>query len=846
MSLLRPVLLVALAAAASAFGAGSTRAADPAARATFVEACPAGQAPGAVPVTAFGLEAAPSAMAGPAHVVVLVDTSASQTGVFRQRTLDAVAGLLEAARPEDRFALATVDVACTPAVAGFHPADSDAMRAAARGLDAKTPLGSTDLLAALDAAIDLFGDRQGTLAVVYVGDGPALGGIDADEFSRAVDALRSRRVAVSSIGVGPQVNWPCLASLAGATGGMLFVPGEDDPAKQAGSRIGGQAVQPVCWPEAVAVVTAADDAATRLLPARLPPLRADRDSVVLVEGQLADARIEVTLRQADGRTQDVAIAVPAAAPRDENAYLAELARNARGTDGVFLPLLGRDSLDVARDVIRGEAATLAAMSRQAEAAGAADSARRLAEASLRRDPDNPEAAIIREVSQRRAAPAAEFVPAAPPAADPPELAEMQGTRRVRGQVLERETALRIREARDLLATDPDRSRELLKESQLLVSRSDDLDAADKDRMLRELEMRIRESIVRSREKVDRDVAAERRAAIGRDRMRLNDELRRRENRIQQLTERYNALVEEGIRDGYAQPESYPAVINGEAVIGYETPSKAPVEAERVVGEEIAKEAPDLWAGHPVPMTARVVGRTAPLVARILDYDTENVRTRRDQQRGFMDTLHLVDAAAIPFPDEPPIIYPTAERWREISRLREKYKSVDLANPTKNEKRIYESLEKEVSRTFDFQETPLRAVISQLQDEFNIQIVPDMQALTDAGIDLDATTVTQKLQGVSLRSALRLLLREPGLTYVIKDEVLLITTKEKAQENLVVKVYPVADLVLPVNPSSGLNPFQTGGGLGGQNSINSGMNMGGMGGGGLGGGMGGGIGGGGMF
>ena len=28
------------------------------------------------------------------------------------------------------------------------------------------------------------------------------------------DGLRTRRVAVSSIGVGPQINWPCLAALA--------------------------------------------------------------------------------------------------------------------------------------------------------------------------------------------------------------------------------------------------------------------------------------------------------------------------------------------------------------------------------------------------------------------------------------------------------------------------------------------------------------------------------------------------------------------------------------------------------------------------------------------------------
>ena len=41
-----------------------------------------------------------------------------------------------------------------------------------------------------------------------------------------------------------------------------------------------------------------------------------------------------------------------------------------------------------------------------------------------------------------------------------------------------------------------------------------------------------------------------------------------------------------------------------------------------------------------------------------------------------------------------------------------------------------------------------------------------------------------------------------LTYIIKDEVLLITTKEKADTELVTKAYPVADLVIPIRSMHG--------------------------------------------
>jgi hypothetical protein len=90
-----------------------------------------------------------------------------------------------------------------------------------------------------------------------------------------------------------------------------------------------------------------------------------------------------------------------------------------------------------------------------------------------------------------------------------------------------------------------------------------------------------------------------------------------------------------------------------------------------------------------------------------------------------------------------------------------------------------------------------------------------------------------LNGVSLKSGLRLLLGDYDLTFIIKDEVLLVTTHDKAETELVTKAYPVADLVIPI---------RSGGGMMGGGMMGGGM-MGGMGGGmmgGMGGGMGGGM------
>ena len=66
-----------------------------------------------------------------------------------------------------------------------------------------------------------------------------------------------------------------------------------------------------------------------------------------------------------------------------------------------------------------------------------------------------------------------------------------------------------------------------------------------------------------------------------------------------------------------------------------------------------------------------------------------------------------------------------------------------------------------------------------------------------------------MSGVSLRSVLRLMLEPLGLTYLIEDEDMTITTQVKADEKMSTRVYPVGDLVIPVRP-----PQMMGGGLGG--------------------------------
>jgi hypothetical protein len=102
-----------------------------------------------------------------------------------------------------------------------------------------------------------------------------------------------------------------------------------------------------------------------------------------------------------------------------------------------------------------------------------------------------------------------------------------------------------------------------------------------------------------------------------------------------------------------------------------------------------------------------------------------------------------------------------------------------------------------SRTeLDFTEAPLQDVVDYLKDYHRIEIQIDRRVLEDVNVTTE-TPVTINIKGVSLESALRLMLRnmQPELTYMIKNEVLLITTPDIAAEELLTKLYDVADLVV---------------------------------------------------
>src|SRR5262249_49815133 len=106
----------------------------------------------------------------------------------------------------------------------------------------------------------------------------------------------------------------------------------------------------------------------------------------------------------------------------------------------------------------------------------------------------------------------------------------------------------------------------------------------------------------------------------------------------------------------------------------------------------------------------------------------------------------------------------------------KYKSVDLTRGFAAEAKILAALGERTD--LDFTDQTLLDVVDYFKERHGIEIQLDAKALADAGIG-GATTVTRNGKGASLRSALELLLNDFDLTYLVRDEVLMITTEAQA-------------------------------------------------------------------
>jgi hypothetical protein len=156
-------------------------------------------------------------------------------------------------------------------------------------------------------------------------------------------------------------------------------------------------------------------------------------------------------------------------------------------------------------------------------------------------------------------------------------------------------------------------------------------------------------------------------------------------------------------------------------------------------------------------------------------------------------------------DKHPNTKPAAPPKAEAAKATHKAKKIPGRGASEATLRIRAALGDETSQSFV--ELPLSDVVQQLSQTHDIPIVVDNRALEEIGLSAEEP-VSLTLGKVTLRSFLHVLLSDLDLTYIVKDELMQITTVEAAEQNLVVEMYrfskkltPKADIILKALTSS---------------------------------------------
>ena len=732
--------------------------------------------------TYFALKLSPQ-MAQPAtaphDLVVLFDTSASQIGGYREKALSALRSLLAGLPAGDRFALLAVDVNAVKLTASLAAPSGGAVSQALAALERRVPLGSTDMRQALETALAtcLAANEPGReRSVVYIGDGFSTANpLSMETLGRIVAQFAEHRVSFSSYAIGPRIDVELLGALANHTGGMLVADDSRMTDRQIGGYLAAIARATVLWPTSTDLPAAMKD----VYPRQTPPLRFDRDSVFVgtMDPRAAEARQPLPIVvQAELAGKPVTLRWNAAPekPRAENAYLVKVVEAAAPSEGVSLPTVGSTGLNGLRRWVAYQAQQFATLGEQALAAGRVDDAARLADEAERLDPVNAGAAPPRAGAMRvgqppandlrlarapsREQPAAEE-PEAPEAGDGELINEIERQNRVIEGFLRREVSNALNQANAAMGVDPEGTRDRLKLLLDKVRQTAELNPEVRAQLAGKIEAGLRAASRASTVKSEQDLQRQQIAAEGEARQRINRELFLQEEKVDQLMSRFNALMdEERYRDAEALAD---------------------------IAEEMAPGRPGLRGAE---LTARMVGWTA---------DMTQIRDMR--HKGFVDATMQIELSHVPTADEPPILYPDPEVWQLLTERRKKWKAVDLTQHGPNESKILAALEEPTE--LDFEDTPLKDVVDYLKTRHAIEIQLDEKALTDAGVGSD-TPVTRNIKGITLRSALKLVLSELDLTYLIRNEVLMITSKTEAENYLSMRVYPVGDLVIPVQSGFG--------------------------------------------
>jgi len=214
-------------------------------------------------------------------------------------------------------------------------------------------------------------------------------------------------------------------------------------------------------------------------------------------------------------------------------------------------------------------------------------------------------------------------------------------------------------------------------------------------------------------------------------------------------------------------------------------------------EVVAKRAAELDPENPV--TVQLLK-----TVRLTRHHFANLDLRADREEGFWRQLDAVEKSAIPFDDMDPYNHGDVREWNALTKRRLDQLSERGRRRSERELEIEQRLKTPVM--LEFENAPLSQVMDTLAQMAAVNLHLDPEGMAQESISSDDPVTITLSQEITLKSALNLILEPRHLAYVIKDEVLKITSEENRQGEIFQEVYNVADLVMPIPnfvPSSGM-------------------------------------------
>ena len=770
----------------------------------------------------------------PRDVLVIVDTTASQAGRPLQQAKHIITGLATSLTAADRVSVWSLSTPATTRALtrDFQPATAENVVEAAKALtDVEYGAGAADLKGGIEKALlTMAPNRDRHQIVLYLGDGEsAFARVTEDDRIALGSRMDRAEQYFFAVPLGLKLDPQNLHGLAALTGGAVVRLQEDvsqaPSQKEFVARLKAALDVPVAKPEKWTFGAEVGES----YPTKLPPLRADRSTLVMGKIVKADAKTVTATVSARVAGKPVELNLSHALPPSqvEHFFLNLMVNQWKNAPHKDAPaMLASDrALALASTQVKLYRDEFLTQAVWAISVDRFDDAEKLYAAAIKVDPTDREAAQgaamvakiragkltkadltkaiaaktgvvkvdqettrenIRKVFQDPKV--NDPVPPVAPPVNPGAAADLLKEAAARRQIEEQRYKVladsTIRRGRQYLRTDPEGAYQDLKRQRDEILSYEGIGDDARRQMVADIEAVMREVFVKGAE-IKRQADVERQS-VARTKQRLSEFDRREDqnasdkNRIDQ----FRQLMQQARYE-----------------LAYQ-------EAQLMVQEKIVK-------GLPVPSTAvasYIIGQQA---TQLREWK-ELTRLREDR---FLLSMMQTEKSHIPYPDEPPVHFPPATVWRELTSLRrDTYLNSNLGNnpsPTQRKlKSIIEDTEVDLGDK-DLNATPLSELLGFLSKKYDLSFIIMEDILKADNPMFDSKEIKTKLQtggggqlkGLKMGNFLDIVLLSMNATFIVRPEYVEITTFQRRLEEKVTRVFPVEDLVVPIPQSVNMQSLQ---------------------------------------